>query len=68
MRIAIGGVCLDKNSKNGCSMIDVKLHSVKGFAIASNFNKLKCVGGHDIAVIELTNDLIVSSLKSSVLF
>lgn len=60
MKVGIGGVCLEKNTKNGCASSDVNLHSVRGYAIASQFNKMECINGNDIAVIELKNDLNVS--------
>lgn len=59
MKISVGGVCLQSDTQHGCDTVDVRLRAVQGFAIASKFNKLRCVKGYDLAIIELAEDLEV---------
>lgn len=60
MLILLGGVCLETNNQTGCDSSDMKQYKVRGFAVAKNFNKFKCSQGHDVAIIELAEDVQVS--------
>jgi hypothetical protein len=60
LKVSFGGVCLRPDSENKCEQRDIQTAKVKRFAVFEEFNKKNCIGGYDMAIIELEKPITVN--------